>query len=185
MQLIVLFPSVCSFFGSFFIIISYLFFLKLRSSTGIFALWFAISGLGNSLYPFLGSPKEDSYLCQLQSIIGTYFLLITFFTSTILSKLLYLIFYNAIFVKIEINIYYIMYAWGLPILLISLPLFTNSYGRDRNNDRFNCYPSFRSFYLCIYLFFYLSFFFLSFNLLLFSYYKMKYMLIYFSFCLFD
>lgn len=147
---IVLIPSSLSIFGSLFIILSYSFFIKLRSSIGIFALWLSIAGLGNSLYPFLGSPKNNSYLCIIQSIIGTYFLLVTFFTSTILSKLLYSIFYNIIIPNINIKLNYIIYSWGLPLILISLPLITNSYGKDKKDDRFLFIFLFLSLYLNYY-----------------------------------
>jgi hypothetical protein len=130
----VVIPSILSIFGSLFIIVSYVTFQKLRSSVGTYVLWFALSGFGNSLYPFLGSGDDGSPLCIIQSLIGTYFLLSTFFTSTILSHLLYSIFHRPSRQPIQISILEYLYCWGLPIILVCIPFTTNSYGRD--NDRF-------------------------------------------------
>jgi hypothetical protein len=134
LEWVIIIPSILSVFGCLFILISYFTFVKLRSSVGIFVLWFALCGLGNSLYPFLGSPSDGTVLCYLQSIVGTYFLLSNVFTSTILSHLLYSIFHIPSYPMIKISRYHYFYSWCLPMIFTALPFITSSYGRD--DDRF-------------------------------------------------
>jgi hypothetical protein len=124
-------PSILSVFGSIFIVASFYTFQKLRSSVGTYVLWFALGGLGNSLYPFLGT-GNDGFMCALQSMIGSYFLLATFFTSTILSHLLYSIFHQPTRQSIQITQLQYLYCWGLPLILVCIPFITNSYGRDHD-----------------------------------------------------
>lgn len=130
LEWVTLIPSILSVCGCLFIILSYFTFIKLQSSVGRFILWFALSGLGNALYPFFGSPSDGTVICYLQSMIGTYFLLSNVFTSTILSHLLYCIFYIPSYPKIKISRYHYLFSWGLPLIFTALPFITDSYGRE-------------------------------------------------------
>jgi hypothetical protein len=107
-------------------LLSYFRFQKLRNTFGQYSMWFAICGIGNFLYPALGSPPDGSAICIIQSMIGLYFVLVSMLTSTIIIHGISEIFNNSS-AKLKITHGKILYAWGLPFIFSVIPMFTNSY----------------------------------------------------------
>ncbi len=131
-------PCALSIAGGVFMLTSFCMFKDLRTTFGSYSMWFAISGIGASMYPVFGTPRDGSALCYSQVFFGHYFVLSSLFTSTILVKTIFRLFYpltneRAGSAKLQVNTTTILYAWGLPALLYILPFFTNSYGLDDGN----------------------------------------------------
>jgi hypothetical protein len=138
MQTVILVPSVLSFLGGGFMLISFVALDKLRNPFGKISMWFAICGIGNALHPWLGFPAAGSALCYFQSFIGTCCTIVMMLTSTIIVTVIYQLFastptYSRYHIKsIEITPLKILYAWGLAFVLSALPFTTGSYGPETN-----------------------------------------------------
>ena len=116
-----------------FILLSFTLFSRLRTNYGQLSMWFAVSGLGASSYLFLGSSTPQSPKCYIQGWIGTYFHTSALFTSTVISHMLYRMFYPlqaGTSDKIKVTYQYVLWAWGAPALFALLPFTTNSIGVD-------------------------------------------------------
>ena len=122
--------------GCSFILLSYFLFKKLQSPFGHLSNWFAVCGIGNALYPLLGSPSNGTPLCNFQAIIGSYFILCSVFTSTILATMILSLFNPQIATapqqqsKITITYLHRIYVWLVPAILSLIPLATHTFGRD-------------------------------------------------------
>ena len=112
--------------GCSFMVLSFFYHKKLRSAFGKYSMWFAICGIGNFIYPMLGSPSTGSALCTLQSMIGIYFVLVSLFTSTILVTAIYSIFLRSM-PRLRMTRGSILYAWGVPLIFSFVPVITNSF----------------------------------------------------------
>ncbi len=126
-------PAILSILGGSFMLLSFAVFPKLRNPFGKISMWLAISGIGTGLYPLMGNHGVRSALCYIQSFVGTYFTLVSMFTSTIIVTAIYQIFYSSTvssIVTFDVTLLKIAYAWGLSAVLSLLPFTTNSYGID-------------------------------------------------------
>lgn len=136
-EFVVLIPSILSALSCMFVIISYFIFERLRTPAGLFALWFSLAGVGNASYPFWGEHSSNSDFCVLQALIGTYFVLVTLFVSTILATFLHGIFFSSDMYKKSVGIrilwHHYFYAWICPGFLAVIPLLFNVYGKDRDD----------------------------------------------------
>jgi hypothetical protein len=135
MNILNLISCLLSFVGCSFVVISYLIHKRLRTNFGTFSLWLAICGIGNSMYPFLGTHNEKhSAACILQAAVGSYFVLCSLFTSTILTSIIFGLFNQntseRLTSRISIQCYHYTYAWGLSLILTVIPLFTHSYSLE-------------------------------------------------------
>jgi hypothetical protein len=116
-----------------FVMLSFALFPRLRTNYGKLSMWFAISGMGAASYIFLGSSVAKSPKCYIQGWIGTYFHTSALFTSTVISHMLYRMFYplrSDSTSKIAVTYQYALWAWGTPALFALLPFTTSSVGVD-------------------------------------------------------
>jgi hypothetical protein len=138
MDLVILVPSILSILACLFVILSFFIFVRLRTPAGVFAVWFSLAGLGNAAYPFFGDQNDDSAVCLLQAVVGTYFVLVAMFASTILATFLYGIFFKSEKYSksstVKIQWYHYLYAWLCPGVFALIPLIFQAYGKD-DGDR--------------------------------------------------
>jgi hypothetical protein len=134
------FVCCASFLSSCSIVISFITFRELRTPSGLYASWISICGMGMSLFPFFGEPKNKSILCNIQGFVGTYFVLARIIVSALLTNVLYSLLFPNISTtgkrirKIRITIGHAILTWGVPALISSMPLMTTTFAKD-SGDR--------------------------------------------------
>ena len=117
-------------------LLSYMYFKQLRTTFGSISMWFAVCGIGASVYPLMGDrPGDGTPLCIVQSLVGSYFVLVSLFSTNILVRSIFRLFYPLEErandkTKLTVSWRSVAYAWGGPFLLVLIPLTTNSYGQD-------------------------------------------------------
>lgn len=120
--------------GGCFMLLSYILFPKLQTSFGAISMWFAVCAIGYSTYCLMGGSREGSALCVVQAMIGTYFVLCSLLTSTILVHTIFRLFYpprgGTSLTKLSVSRAHVAYAWGIPAVMAVLPATTGSYGQE-------------------------------------------------------
>lgn len=132
--------SILSILGSIFIITCYIYLRDLRTFAFRLVFMVAVSDVFYSLGLFLGDAGGSAShlgaspaLCTLQAILISYFQLTSLTWAVSIAFTLHMAFLRELpsFAPNEVerhNLKYHLVCWGLPLLLTSLPAFTNSYG---------------------------------------------------------
>ena len=129
--------STLSFIGCFMMVIYYVCFPTDRAAAHLFCLWLGISGIGLALATFIRGQAKDvdsgDFLCTLFPLIEDYFILCSSFTTAIIAIRVKIIVFQqkgcSSLSDSQLKTYFAV-VWGLPLLLVLVPLTTNSYGRN-------------------------------------------------------
>lgn len=134
--------SILSFLGCTMMVLYYLYFPADRAVAHVFCLWLGICGIGlaSTTFIIVDEIKTGDILCIIFPMIEDYFILCGSFTTVIIAiRVKKIIFQDMGCLQLSDQHlrYYFAFIWGLPLILVLLPLTTGSYGK--NDDDFYCF----------------------------------------------
>lgn len=132
--------STLSTIGCLMMILYYVHFPKDRAAAHLFCLWLGISGIGlaSTTFVYVNDVDNGDFLCIMFPVIEDYFILATSFTTVIIAiRVKSIVFqYEGCLVLSDSQLKkYFGCVWGIPLILVLLPLTTGSYGRN-DSDRY-------------------------------------------------
>lgn len=107
---------------------------KDRAAAHLFCLWLGISGIGLASTSFVFMNVENGdFLCTLLPLVEDYFILCSSFTTVVIAnRVKKIVFQHEGCLSLSESQLktYCVCVWGIPLLLVLLPLTTGAYGRN-------------------------------------------------------